>query len=460
MDNRTVALPASFRDPRGFVFRREGVLYRQVSQAHRADYERLIGSGLYDVLVNGGLLIRHDEVSLDLAAASSALRVLRPESVPFVSYPYEWGFTQFQDAALLTLDIQEAALARGMTLRDASAFNVTFYRGRPIFLDTTSLGVYEEGWPWVAYRQFCEHFLAPLALMSYRDVRLGQLLRVHLDGVPLDLASSLLPPRARAKPGLAMHLSMHARSQRRHEDDDGTISHRSFSRRAFEGLIQSLRKAVAGLPEPRGHSAWRSYYRETDHYSEEAIRRKEQLVAGWIDSLRPASVWDVGANTGRFSRLASSRGIDTVAFDVDPFCVDETYRTARREDDRHLTASLLDLTNPTPGLGWANEERSSIEERGPADLVLALALIHHIAIGGNVPLGMIIDTLSRLARRVIVEFVPKDDEKVRRLLRDREDIFEAYSAEHFESAAQSRFRIGDREQLGDSGRSLYLLETT
>ena len=434
------------------------MLYRQVSEAHRPDYERLMNSGLYTDLVDQGLLIPHEEVDTAMAFAPPAAFVLRPELVPFISYPYEWGWAQLRDAALATLSIQAAALVEGMTLRDASAFNVTFHRGRPVMLDTTSLGIYEPGTPWVAYRQFCQHFLAPLALMSYRDQRLGRLQRSYLDGIPLDLAASLLPARAKARPGIAMHVRMHAGSQRRHEDDDAPARVKSFSGRAFEGLVDSLRSSVRSLPEPTGDSAWRDYYLQAEHYSDQAAKRKEELVAGWLDALAPSSVWDLGANTGHFSELATTRGIDTVALDFDPSCVDELYRSAAAREDRHMTAVVMDLTNPTPGIGWGGHERTSLEERAPADLILALAVVHHLAIANNVPLAMILDWFARLGRHAIVEFVPKHDQKVQRLLRDRDDIFDGYSIDGFEAAAQVGFRIGDREAIGDSGRVLYLLE--
>ncbi|HYO67091.1 MAG TPA: hypothetical protein VEU33_13530, partial [Archangium sp.] len=209
---------ASFRDPSGFVFRREGIVYRQVNDSYREDFALLQGSGLHAELVQAGQLIPHEEVDLGLAAAPGAHKVLRPRQLPFVSYPYEWSFSQLQDAALLTLDVQEKALARGLSLKDASAYNVQLVDGRPMLIDTLSFEKYEEGRPWVAYRQFCQHFLAPLALMSHTDVRLGQLLRLYIDGIPLDLASRLLPGRTRFSFALGMHVHAHARSQQKYAD--------------------------------------------------------------------------------------------------------------------------------------------------------------------------------------------------------------------------------------------------
>src|SRR6185436_4959816 len=188
-------LSASFRDPSGFLFSRGGILYRQVNRAYQKEYARLMESGLYEKLVKAGLLIPHVEVDQPPAVEVDALKVIQPDRVPFISYPYEWSFGQLKSAALATLSIQKRALKMGMSLKDASAYNIQFVHGKATLIDTLSFEVYEEGEPWVAYRQFCQHFLAPLALMALKDVRLNQLLRVYIDGVPLDLVSELLPTR-------------------------------------------------------------------------------------------------------------------------------------------------------------------------------------------------------------------------------------------------------------------------
>jgi hypothetical protein len=453
--------PASFRDPSGFVFRRDGVLYRQVNGVHREHFDHFVDSGLCSRLIEEQLLISHEVVDPSIAATADAYRVLEPERVPFVSYPYEWSFEMLRDAGAATLQIQRIALDYGMSLRDASAYNITFYRGRPVLIDTTSFEILPQGRPWVAYRQFCQHFIAPLAVMSYRDVRLGQLPRIYLDGIPLDLAAELLPARSRTRAGLTMHLRLHARSQRKHGGEgagNGDGRQRDFSARAFHGLLESLSSTVDGLAAPHGASEWSEYDRQADHYSEDAAMRKVQIVEAWISSLGATSLWDLGANRARFSRLASDKGIGTVALDSDPFCVDHVYQEVRKNGERNLLPVVQDFTNPSGGTGWLGEERSSLEARAPADAVLALALIHHLAIANNVPLPMVCDLFSRLGRRAIVEWVPKEDPKVQFLLRDREDVFSGYTQSGFEAAARTKFVIGEREPVADSGRFLYRLE--
>ena len=447
-------LGGSFRDPAGFVYRRDGVLYRQVEPAGAADYDRLVASGLYDRLVAERLLVPHEEVGDEHAASPGAHRVLRPREVPFVSHPYEWSFGQLKDAALLTLEVQRLALLHGMSLKDASAYNVQFDGGRPILIDTLSFERLEEGAPWVAYRQFCQHFLAPLALMAHRDVRLGQLARVHLDGVPLDLAARLLPLRARLRPSLLLHLVLHARSQKAAEGRAAPVRGR-LSRLALEGLVDDLQGAVRALRWAPEGTAWGDYYGATN-YSDAAFDAKKAAVRDLVALVAPSRVFDLGANTGVFSRLAAEAGADVVAFDIDPAAVEKAWLAAA-EAPRVLPL-LLDLANPSPALGWAGEERASLEQRGPADLVLALALVHHLAIGNNVPLPRVAAWLARLGHHLVVEFVPKEDSQVRRMLATRKDVFADYTQDGFEAAFAEHFDVVRTLPLEGTARVLYLME--
>jgi hypothetical protein len=449
---------ASFRDPAGFVFTDGGVLYRQVNEAGRRDYERLLGSGLYDELVAAGDLVPHEEADVSLSPDNRAFRVIRPERVPFISYPYEWCFSQLKEAALLTLRLQKAAIARGMSLKDATSYNVAFVGGRAVWIDTLSFEDLPPGRPWVAYGQFCQMFLAPIALMSQVDVRLQALLRAFIDGVPLDLASSLLPASSRLRPGLLMHLHLHAASQRRSKGRpaSGAQNRRALAPGALRAIIESLEGAVSRLDWHPPSTTWGDYYADTN-YSEAAFTHKREVVAAAIERLAPAGVWDLGANDGTFSRLASGRGIPTVSFDVDPVAVEKNYRRARQASERHLLPLLLDLTNPSGRYGWANEERDALADRGPVDLALVLALVHHLAIAHNVPLARIAEYLARLARALVIEFVPKADSQVQRLLASREDIFDAYTREDFEGAFSARFEVLEATPVRESARTIYVM---
>jgi hypothetical protein len=451
---------ASFRDPNGFVFLREGALYRQVNQRGRASYEAMMGSGLYSRLVEKGLLIQHQEVDIPPADKAIAFRVLRPQPVAFISYPYEWCFGQLKDAARATLQIAREALAFDMRLKDASAFNIQFVDGRPLLIDSLSFDVYREGEAWDAYRQFCQHFLAPLALMAHSDVRLAQLLRVFIDGLPLDLAAHLLPRRTRFDFGLLAHLHLHASAQQRFATTAPgrpAVARGRMSRTGLLGILDSLEAAVEKLSWRPDSTAWADYY-AANEYSAQSMQDKTRIVGEWLDRVDSGMVWDLGANTGRFSQLACERGHLTIAFDVDAGAVELNYRECRRRDERSCLPLVMDLTNPTPGLGWAGSERMSLLARGPASAVLALALVHHLAIGNNVPLTELASFFAQCGKWLIVEFVPKDDPQVQRLLVSREDIFDSYTPEGFERAFGQTFAIRDRQVVPGTSRHLLLME--
>ncbi|HKR63687.1 MAG TPA: SAM-dependent methyltransferase [Thermoanaerobaculia bacterium] len=446
-----VPLGSSFRDPSGFVYVKDGVLLRQVNESYKAHYDLLMQSGLYAELVAKGWLIEHAEVD------GPGYRTLQPRVVPYVSYPYEWCFSQLQDAALLTLDILTASLERGMVLKDASAYNIQFIGSRPVFIDTLSFETYVEGAPWVAYRQFCQHFLAPLALMAYRDVHLRQLLERFLDGVPLDLATELLPLRTRAKYGLFAHLHLHARSQQRHRDDAAKGERPRIPKLPkFQllALIDSLRSAVRGCALPQAKTEWSDYYDATN-YSDEAMAAKEALVKHLVDDVAHPSdiIHDLGGNTGRFSRLIAGPTRYVVSHDIDELAIEQSYRAAHE----HVLPLVLDLSNPSPAIGWANDERTSALERISGGTVLALALVHHLAISNNVPLAHLAALFARIAKSLIVEFVPKEDSQVRRLLATREDVFPDYHAAAFEAELSRFFDITQRREVPGTKRTLYAM---
>ncbi len=452
-------LPGSFRDPSGFLFRREGVLYRQVNAPYAEDWRLLETSGLGAELHAAGLLIPHQVVDEALAAQPGAIAVLRPDLVPFVSYPYEWSFSQLKDAARLTLEVQHRALARGMILKDASAYNVQFVAGRPVFIDTLSFTRYREGEPWVAYRQFCQHFLAPLALMARVEVRLGQLLRLHIDGVPLDLASRLLPGRTRWTLSLGLHIHAHAKSQRRHAGDAAAPPARTgaVSRTGLLGILDSLKGGVEKLEWRPGGSEWFDYYEANNNYGEQGLAEKERAVGQLLAASGAKLVWDLGANTGRFSRIAAAHGAYAVAWDIDPGCVEANYRMVVKNRERGVLPLWQDLTNPSPGLGWHNRERPALGDRGPADLVLALGLIHHLAISNNTPLEKIAELLAAVGRQVILEVVPKDDSQVHKLLATRADIFPDYTPDGIRAAMTRRFTLAAEVPIEGTKRSLLHL---
>ncbi len=452
-------VPGSFRDPSGLLFTCEGVLYRRINRCYSGHYDRLMQSGLYESLVQERLLVPHEEVRLDDALQHGAHAVIRPARIPFISYPYEWCFSQLKDAALTTLAVHERAIEKGMALKDASAYNIQFLRGKPIFIDTLSFETYREGSPWVAYRQFCQHFLGPLALMAHTDIRMNQLARIYLDGVPLDLASRLLPWVTRLRPSLMLHIHLHARSQARHADRAvrPVSSGRTVSRIGMLGLIDSLKGAVRRLVWRPAGTEWGDYYADTN-YSEDALRHKQQIVTDFLGGQSLGTLWDLGANSGLFSRLAAAQGARVIAFDVDPAAVEKNYVESRKSGDGRILPLLMDLTNPSPGIGWHGRERMSLTERGPADGVLALALVHHLAISNNVPFAHLAEFFAEQCHTLLIEFVPKTDSQVKRLLATREDVFPDYTQEHFVQQFSDCFDIEKSERVKDSDRVVYLMK--
>ncbi len=455
-------LSASFRDPSGFVYLDDaGVLLRQVNPVYEAHYRQLMDSGLYDKLAEAGLLVAHEEVARSRSCTDDAVVVLEPERVPFVSYPYEWCAAQLRDAALLTLQIQEIALDHGMTLKDASAYNIQFRGATPVFIDTLSLEPYTAGKPWVAYGQFCRHFLAPLALMHYVDPAMGGLLRSHLDGVPLPLASRALPWRTRFKPGLVMHLHLQARLERHRSTEGGAEAEQSaksstLSLQGLRGILDSLRGAVTGMASRTVATTWADYYDHTN-YSDSSAQSKADEVRRFLSQAKPATVWDLGANTGVYSALAAEAGAHCVAFDVDYGAISALY-AREKTGGKGILPLLLDLSNPSPDLGWAHRERDSLQRRGPVDCVLALALVHHLCIGNNVPLPKVAAFLASLGRHLIVEFVPKEDSMVTRMLAARDDVFPGYTVEHFRRAFAKHFELLEEAPIVDSARTLYWMK--
>jgi len=453
----------SFRDPSGFLFVRDGTVYRQINPAGAENYDRFIASGLYATLSARRQLLTHEEVDLG-AADPAADRIIRPAQIPFISYPYEWSFGQLKAAALLTLAIQRTALDHGQVLRDASAYNIQFLGSTPVFIDTLSFGAYHEGEPWVGYQQFCKHFLAPLALMAKVDVSLSQLLRVHIDGVPLALACKLLPRSTKLSFPLLTHLHLHARSTRKWANA-GACSEAAVqrlrrgrvSRNAMIGIIDSLEHGINGLEWTPTGTEWSDYHANTN-YTQASHEHKGQLVARFVAQTGAKVVWDLGANTGRFSTIAADCGAMVYSFDIDPAAVERNWRSVVASNEARILPLLQDFTNPSPAIGWDLDERRSLLDRANADLVMALALIHHLAIANNVPLGRIARFLQRLGRHLVVEFVPKEDSQVRRLLATREDIFPEYHLDGFEQAFAPYFRVIERLPLRESVRTLYLVE--
>jgi hypothetical protein len=457
-ERRSNRQPASFRDPSGFLFSHRGRLFRQVNHSYKADYDRLMASGLYKKLRNKGWLIPHDEIESWPDNNSHCYKIIEPRRLPFISYPYEWCFSQLKDAALLTLNIQKESIGHGLVMKDASAYNIQFDKGRPVLIDTLSFSRYAEGEPWNAYRQFCMHFLAPLVLMSRKDVRLGRLSMLYMDGIPLDLANQLLSLKVKLKPGIFAHICLHARLQRRNSDLRPSLSGR-ISKNGMMGLLDSLEKTIMKLCWNPVRSQWANYYQATN-YRESAFIEKMQIVRELAGELNPVTIWDFGANTGVFSRavLENPKLNDcmVVSSDIDPGAVEINYLECKKQKSERIYPLLIDLTNPSSSIGWGNAERQSFYQRGPVDLILALAFIHHIVISNNVPLEDVARLCSNLCKYLIIEFVPKQDSQVKKILASRMDVFHDYTLDGFCTAFNRHFNLERKVAISGTDRTIFL----
>lgn len=441
---------ASFRDPSGEVFYEKGRVWRKVNKNYQNNYEQLMSSGLYGELTSKGWLIKHRESQ----KKDGAYKIIEPEKIAFISYPYEWCFSQLKEAALLTLKIAKTCLKCEMSLKDASAYNVQFVGKKPVFIDSLSFEKYVEGQPWVAYRQFCRHFLAPLALMAKVDEDLGKLMSIYIDGIPLELASKLLPRRSKFNLGIWGHIVVNAGSQKLMAKREEDKSKYRVSRQGLENIITSLELTIEKLQLKSKTSWWSNYY-QNNNYNRKSFGAKIKLVNSYFEKIKVGSVLDMGGNTGLFGDLVAKKGIRVISADNDIRAVETNYVWGKSKEVLPL---VVDFTNPSAGLGWANSERRSFWERLEVEAILMLAVVHHLAIANNVPLEEIMKLVRSKCRFVIVEFIEKEDSQVKRLLRQREDVFPDYNRENFEKTAKKYFKIIDKNRIGSSYRYLYLME--
>lgn len=448
--------PASFRDPSGFIYKAEGILYRQVNQSYARSYDHLMRSGLYQQLVNRKQLIPHQEVEVDHHLSPARYKTLQPVEIPYISYPYEWSFEQLRDAALLTLQIMRTAIDHGMILKDATPFNIQFLAGRPVLIDTLSFERYNPSEPWVAYRQFCQCFLFPLYLEHYLKKDVQKILSVYIDGVPVDVTARLLPWKSNLNLGVWLHVYLQNTVQRGSRKPGGNTI--QFQKKKLLDLLSHLDSILRRFPGERAYkTTWNNYY-EDSILSQDYLQAKEAIFKQLIAALPVQSALDIGANDGYFSKILADRGIQVIASDVDGQCISRLYREVRKKHIPNLLPLLLDVSNPSPAIGFHNKERSAFFDRMQTDLVLALALVHHLVIGKNIPLSLLADWFRDIAPLLIIEFVPKQDEKVQQMLSSRQDVFEDYDQETFEHIFKRHFNIEARAAVTGTHRTLYLMK--
>ena len=446
--------PASFKDPAGFIFEANGKIFRQVNKVYSLQYQHLMESGLYSQLVKNNQLISHTSITENLTGDEEWFHTLLPEQLSFISYPYEWCFDQLKDAALLTLSVLRTSLDKGMILKDATPFNIQFLNGKPLFIDTLSFDRYDETLPWIAYRQFCETFLFPLYLEHYLKIDCIKLLSNYIHGIPVDVTAKLLPWKSKWNLGVRLHVLLQNNVRIRNTTNK---TQSTFSKQKLLNLITHLESIIRNLSS--GYppiSTWSNYYDETI-LGKEYLNQKEAILKKFLGSISYKSVIDLGANDGHFSRLLANENKMVLAVDSDSRCINNLYQSIKGEKLTNILPLIIDFSNPSPAIGFNNTERSSFDQRAKSDLVLALALIHHLVIGKNIPLTELAAHFASMAPQLIIEFVPKEDEKVKQLLSGRADIFSTYDAASFEAFFSRYYKILAKELIPGTTRILYSL---
>lgn len=448
--------PASYRDPSGFIFEKDGIFYRQVNTVFKEDFEFFISSGCYKHLAEKKLLISHDEVKENLSGADNWLITLKPQQLDYISYPYEWSFDMLKDAALLTLQLMKESISFGLILKDATPYNIQWHKGRMTFIDTLSFEKYDETKPWIAYRQFCECFLGPLLLTHYAKQPLHNLLLSWPDGIPLSVTRSLLPFRSRFNLFTYLHIHLHEKLTRPGKQTRQQST--AFSKTKMLNLVNSLESVIKNLKAAATKTNWSDYYEEAGQRGD-YVEQKKLIIEKCLNEIPGIkTAVDLGANDGYFSELLSSKNILTIAAEADAVCVNNLYLQCKQKENSLIHPAIIDLTNPSPAIGVNNKERNSFINRTKTDLALALALIHHLCIGKNMSFTQCAELFASVSKQLIIEFVPKQDAKTKLLLQNKKDIYTSYSIEGFEKVFSAVFSIEKKEPIPGTERVLYLMK--
>ncbi len=458
--------PGSFRDRHGRVFYRDGAVYRALSRQAIKAWERLEKTRFFPRLVEEGLIVRTRRVDPDGSASMDVppgdwAGVLRHETVPYVSYPYEWSFRMLKDAALLQLRLISESLAEGMILKDATPYNVQWNGARPVFIDIPSFEPLPPGGAWTGYRQFCSLYLYPLMLQAYRNLPFQHWLRGSLDGISPQECRDILSSRDLFRSGVLLHVWLQSRFQEKYgarkESASQLLKDAGFNRKAILSNVSRLTRLVSRLRWTPPASQWTGYAGDNT-YSGPDREAKREFVRWAVGRKRWKATWDLGANTGDYSRLAAAGSEYVLSMERDSAAVDLLYGALRREGPGNILPLVVNLADPSPSLGWRARERTSLTERGSPELVLCLALIHHMVIAANIPLHEFVEWLSGLGGSLVIEFVRRDDPMVRMLLRNKEDQYADYRMESFEECLGRFFRIHRRQELPSGSRVLYFAE--
>ncbi|WP_282040652.1 class I SAM-dependent methyltransferase [Winogradskyella flava] len=456
--NAKNAHASSFRDPSGYIFVEDGKINRVINPMYFEQYKALRDSGFYQNLIKNGLLIPHKEIS-----SSEDNVVIQAEKIPFITYPYEWSFNMYKEAALLTLRLQKYSLEHGFSLKDATAFNITFYKSKAIFIDTLSFDFYEEDSPWRAYKQFIMHFFGPLVLAHYHGARQLKLLSNFIDGIPVKMISSMLPLKTKLSPLLYSNIHLLAKLEDKHNEDyKGEAKVGKLTKKGQLNIIESLYDYITKL-ELKEASEWGNYY-DKINYSDEAFVEKSRIINDWVNTLQPKSLIDIGGNDGTFVRKLEQSVETALVCDIDNNAIDFNHKAMKLAKEDYMLPFVLDVLNPSAAIGLNNTERDSFLDRVKAfapDITLALAVIHHMSLSGNVPFDRSAEFFATFSEHLIIEFPKREDSWVKRLLKNKMDFkdhFGFYNLVEFKNSYQKYFNILEEEVVADSERILFLME--
>lgn len=460
MSSQVLIDPGSFRDPSGRVLAIDGRVFRTVMPHAAKEFEITRQSGILRRLAQEQRIVGEEQVAPEIIGAhgAGAYRVLEHPRLPVISYPYEWCFSQLKAAALHHLDLHLELLDGGMTLSDASAYNIQFCGAQPIFIDALSFRRYVEGEFWFGHRQFCEQFLNPLLLRALFGIPHNAWYRGSIEGIPAVEFARLLRPRHLLSWNVLTHVLMQGKLQRQSvqtANTDARISGKKLPLIAFRQILRGLRSYIHKLhPADHGKTQWENYATDNSYAPDEASA-KRQFVARFSAAIKPKAICDIGCNTGDYIVVALQAGAEHgIGLDSDQGSLDRLFSRARR-DKLRLLPLYCDFANPAPSQGWAEVERPGILRRANCDAVLALGVVHHLAIGRNLPVAEVVDSIVGMAPNGVIEFIQKSDPMTQALLRLRTDIFPDYREDMFEQHLASKADIVQSETVSAAGRKLY-----
>lgn len=459
MQNKISFEGGSYKDPEGRVAYENGRVFRLIATNEGAERVKgLLNEPFIQNLQDQGKIARTwicKEIDLPQSMKDYPL-VLEHEKVPFVTYPYEWSFSQLRDAALLTLEIMEAALEAGYSLKDATPFNVMPFGSQMKHIDFLSFEKPDSWMGWVGYRQFCQEFLYPLVAAGKMGLDFRSLMRGYFTGINATEMLKMVGKWRAVRFGLTRHLVLAATFEKQftnaNTDIEKSIQQNELGPDLVKNNIKSLIKSVQKI-KPFGITGTWSDYEEIKTYTDETEKRKDAFVEKAVQDCSAAKVIDLGCNTGRYSDISAKYCNEVISVDLDPDCIDTLYCRNRNHNDTKITSLVGHLGNPAGGMGWANNERKSLMDRMNSDLVLSLALVHHIRISSNVPFDLIFKAFAEIGNHLVIEWVDREDSMVKLLLKNRKDIFNDYNQETFETALKDYFDIIQTESLGT--RTLY-----